>query len=807
MNKHICIHGHFYQPPRENPWLEAIELQDSAYPYKDWNQRITAECYAPNVASRILNENGDISDIVNNYAKINFNFGPTLLSWMAREEPDIYLAILKADKSSQHFFNGHGSAIAQSYNHMIMPLANDRDKQTQTIWGIRDFEIRFKRKPVGMWLPETAVDIATLEILAEHGIKYTILAPYQAKAFRKIGSQEWEDLHDDPISSKHPYLCCLPSGKQIAIFFYDGPVSHDIAFAGLLNNGEVFANRLQQNFSHDHKSEELIFAATDGETYGHHHRFGNMALSYCLNHIETNQNADIVVLSEYLEKHPPQYEVQIKEQSSWSCAHGVERWRSDCGCCIGGHSWNQKWRKPLREALDWLRDELAGIYEEKMAELSEDVWKMRNNYIDAILDRSEDNVKKFLLENCSRELSADEQRSVLNLLEMQRHAMFMFTSCGWFFDEVSGIETIQIMRYAARAIQLAKDVSGVDLESKFSSKLEAAKSNLEEYKNARVVYDRFVKPEVIDILRVGAHVAIASLFQDYPESFNIYSYHVDVLDRQLHEVGKNKLLIGTVYVRSGITWEESTLDFAVLYFGDYNIHGGVRQHQSKEDYGRMNKGFAEAFVGNDIANAIEQMIVHFGDQRYTLWDLFKNEQGKVMEDIFETTLNVIEANFRGIYDYYYPLMQVRPDFKIPLPKALAMSVEFILNRDLATEFEKEKMDFKKMERLVREMKRWNFVRDKESIVLAATAKLDGLMDCLTQSSRDIDLLETICEFLRVCRILPLELNVWRAQNIYFSMSQRFYPQMKKSADEGDEDSRLWVMKFEQLSVFFKIDSP
>jgi len=807
MNKYICIHGHFYQPPRENPWLEAIELQDSAYPYRDWNQRITAECYAPNVASRILDENGEITDIINNYAKMNFNFGPTLLSWLEREEPDIYLAILKADKSSQQVFDGHGSAIAQAYNHMILPLANERDKQTQVIWGIRDFEFRFKRRPAGMWLPETAVDIATLEVLAEHGISYTILAPYQAQAVRRIGDADWTDLDGRPIASTQPHLCRLPSGRDITVFFYDGSLSHGIAFEGLLNNGVELANRLS-GASSSGPGPSLVHVATDGETYGHHHRFGNMALSYGMHHIESHHLGRMVVLSYYLQQYPPTHEVRIKERSSWSCAHGVERWRSDCGCCIGGHAWNQKWRKALRESMDWLRDQLADVYERGMAKFFNDPWLIRNAYIQVVLDRSVENTEDFFAQSSpNQELTHDDKVRILKFLEMQRQAMFMYTSCGWFFDEVSGIETIQIMQYAARAVQLARELAGKDFEPGFLTRLEEAKSNLPEYQNARDVYNRFARPEVIDLLSVGAHFAISLLFRTCPESDEVYCYHVEIMDRQIHEIGKHRLLIGSAVIRSQITWEEARIDFAVLHLGEYNIHGGVRFYQDDRSYTAMHDDLVEIFLMNHLADILQAMGRFFGDETYTLWDLFKNEQARVLEEIFETTLTAIESNFRGIYHHYYPLMRIRPDFRIPLPKALAMSVEFILNRDFAVELEKETMDFPKMERLLKEMRRWSFTRDKEAIDLAATNKLDTLMRRLTRSPRDEGLLHVICELLNVCRILPLNLDLWRAQNIYFSMTQRLYPRMKDQADGGDPDARIWVIEFERLSGFLKIQSP
>ncbi|MEI7649400.1 MAG: glycoside hydrolase, partial [Methanomicrobiales archaeon] len=336
MSRFVCIHGHFYQPPRENPWLEEVETEDSAYPYHDWNERITAECYAPNATSRILDSNKKIIDIVNNYAKISFNFGPTLLAWLEQNNKEVYQAILKADKESMNRFSGHGSAIAQIYNHIIMPLANSRDKHTQVIWGIKDFISRFGREPEGMWLPEAAVDLETLEILAEQKIKFTILSPKQASRIKPVNDTQWTDVSRGGIDTSMPYLCRLPSGESIAIFFYDEAISQEIAFSNLLENGEVFANRMIRYFSQYQKQSGLLNIASDGETYGHHHRFGDMALAYALYLIESKNLASITIYGEYLSKNPPTHQVEIIENTSWSCTHGIERWREDCGCCTTG---------------------------------------------------------------------------------------------------------------------------------------------------------------------------------------------------------------------------------------------------------------------------------------------------------------------------------------------------------------------------------------------------------------------------------------------------------------------------------------
>src|SRR5690606_28972549 len=408
MEKYICIHGHFYQPPRENAWLEVIEVQDSAHPYHDWNERISAECYGPNTASRILNENGVITNIINNYSRISFNFGPTLLSWMEENDQETYQAILEADKESIKNFNGHGSAIAQVYNHMILPLANSRDKETQITWGIRDFEFRFNRKPEGMWLAETAVDIESLELLVKHDIKFTILAPRQANAIRKIGGEEWTSVEANTVDTRRPYLCKLPSGKSIILFFYDGDVAQGVAFTGLLNDGKKFAHHILDNFDNNTTEQQLVHIATDGETYGHHHKHGDMALAYCLDYIVHHPEARLTNYAEYISKFSPLYEATIHENSSWSCVHGIERWRTDCGCHSGGKpAWNQKWRGPLRDALDWLRDELIVIFEAEGSKILNDVWAAREDYIQVILNRNDDTIRKFMDVHCSRPVESN----------------------------------------------------------------------------------------------------------------------------------------------------------------------------------------------------------------------------------------------------------------------------------------------------------------------------------------------------------------------------------------------------------------
>lgn len=490
----VCIHGHFYQPPRENPWTGEVEEQEGAAPYHDWNERITAECYRPNLAARILAPDGSVAETVNNYTRISFNFGPTLLNWLAHHAPDVYSGILQADRVSRKRYRGHGGAIAQAYHHAILPLANSRDKRTEILWGIRDFEYRFRRRPEGMWLPETAVDLETLDLLAEMGIRFTILSPRQAAAVRHLGGGHWSDVRAGAVDTRRAYRVALPSGRSLAVFFYDGRIAQDVAFGGILSNGEHYAFRLLEACSEAHPLPALSHVATDGETYGHHHRFGDMALAYALRTVEKHPTAKLTVYGEYLEESPPQWEVQILPNTSWSCVHGVERWRSDCGCQTGApDGWNQQWRKPLRDALDWLRDVVAVLYEREARGLLVDPWEARNDYIWVLLEGTEASRRRFLKRwAVPVRLQQGQREKIFRLLEIQRYCLMMYTSCGWFFNDISGIETVQILRYAARAVELAREEFAVDLEGPFLDRLAQALSNLPEEGSGRDIYRRRV---------------------------------------------------------------------------------------------------------------------------------------------------------------------------------------------------------------------------------------------------------------------------------------------------------------------------
>jgi alpha-amylase/alpha-mannosidase (GH57 family) len=805
MERYICIHGHFYQPPRENAWLEQIELQDEAYPYHDWNERITAECYAPNSVSRILDREGFITEVTNNYARISFDFGPTLLVWLEKYAPDVYQAVLDADRESKGRFSGHGSALAQAYNHMIMPLANRHDKYTQVRWGIHDFERRFGRRPEGMWLPETAVDLESLDIMAELGIQFTILAPRQASRVREIGSEAWEDVSGGHINPTMAYTLNTPSGRELSVFFYDDPISRAVAFEGLLSDGETFAHRLTDAFSEEHDGYQCVNIATDGETYGHHHRFGDMALAFALHYIESNNLAQITNYGEFLEKHPPTHEVEIFENTSWSCVHGIERWRSDCGCNTGGHpKWNQAWRAPLRQAMDWLRDAVAPQYEEKARQFVKDPWVARDDYINVILDRTPENVRQFLSQHATHELSDSERISLIKLLELQRHAMLMYTSCGWFFDELSSIGTVQVIQYAGRVVQLAGELFGDNTELHFLEILALAKSNIQELGDGRTIYEKSVKPAMVDLIKLTAHYAISSLFEDYGEQVTIYCYSIDVADYQSVECGHTRLAVGKATVTSEITQESGFLSFGVLHFGDHNVNAGIREYQGDEAYQVMVQETTQTCTAADFPEVIRLLDKHFGTSTYSLRDLFQDEQRKVLDYVLESALVDIETAFRQLYEQHYPPMRFLADLGNPLPKAFHAAVEFIINADLRRALSGDTLEAERIQNLLDEANVWNVELDNEGLAYLFQQSLGGLMRRFKDSPEDIDLLKQLVGLVSLARSMPLTVDLWEIQNLYYEMLRGTYPELQNRAQSGDDAGIEWVTQFVELGQHLRI---
>jgi len=843
--RYLCVHGHFYQPPRENPWLETVELQESAAPYHDWNERITSECYAPNGASRIVNDEHQIIRIVNNYARMSFNFGPTLLSWLEDFAPRTYRMIQEADQASASLYSNHGSALAQVYNHIIMPLASERDARTQIRWGIADFEHRFGRKPEGMWLAETAVSCSVLDLLAQERIKFTVLAPHQAARVRKLSvdsptqsgappsttasssakvgdaatDSEWIETPDATVDPTQPYLVKLDSGRSIAVFFYDGPPSRAIAFEGLLNDGETFARRLLSNFNPEKPASEpqLVHVATDGESYGHHHKHGEMALSYALNYIKDNNLARLTNSGEFLEKFPPTWEAEVVDNTSWSCVHGVERWRSDCGCNGGKSDWNQRWRTPLREALDFLRDRTAPLAEAVAKPLLKDLWAARDAYIHVILDRSSDNLDRFFAAHATRTLTAAERITVFELLELQRHTQLMYTSCGWFFDDISGIETVQIIAYAGRVIQLAAKLftdpalfttaelsirSAFELEADFLDILARGESNDPDAGTGADVYRRFVNAGRLDLESVGAHYAISSMFRSYPDAGNIFCFDVNRHSYDVMTSGRGRFAVGRATLCSRITEECEDICFAVLHLGDQNLSAAVKRYTPQD------AAAWETFITNsrnsirhaNLPELIRFIDGYFDSTLYSLTSLFADEQHRILQSILNQTLSEVEGSLIRIYNEHATLLDFLADANVAAPPALALTAGFAINASLRRFLETETFDSAEIARLLRRAEVDHVTLDSDLLSYTADKRMKRAMVRLEaaaeqQAPQNLSVLHETLAIAESLRTLPMEVNLWQAQNIWNDLLRR---------SDATYWSREWRDGFRKVGLALKI---
>lgn len=810
MDRFICIHGHFYQPPRENPWLEAIERQDSAYPYHDWNERVTAECYAPNARSRILDAEGLIDRIVNNYSRISFNFGPTLLTWLEQKAPGIYQAILEADRQSRRERSGHGSALAQAYNHMIMPLGNLRDKWTQVAWGIRDFEARFGRKPEGLWLPETAVDLESLRILAAQGIRFTIMAPRQAYRTRSIkGRHHWKEVSGGLVDPSTPYSIPLGDDQSITGFFYDEPISRSVAFERLLDRGEGFAKRLLGAFTPGREWPQLVHIATDGETYGHHHAQGDMGLAYALHHIQSQNLACLTNYGEFLERFPPTQEAQIHENTSWSCAHGIERWRSNCGCNSGARDAGvQSWRTPLREALDWLRDELVAPFEWLGGRIFKDPWAARDAYIDVILDRGPESTRQFLAAHGKHELSRDETISALKLMELQRHALLMYTSCGWFFDDISGIEAVQVIQYAGRVLQLGEDLFGCPLTSKFLTRLEAAKSNYPEYGDGRRIFERFVAPARTDLTKVGAHYAVTGLFSRREPNRPIYCYSVTQKDYRILTQGRARMAVGRAVIRSEVTQESADLAFGVLHMGDHNVTGGVRPYQGEEAYRRIAAELNEIFERGEYPELVRVVDRHFDSGTYTLKLLFREERDEILQHILDSTLVEAEALYRRFYRDHAPLMRFMTSMGTALPDRIKTAADIVLNIDLRRALSAaEGLDIYWVDSLLEESRKAGIQLDATQLEFSLRRTIEGLGESFHGEPGRFSTLRAFESAIRLTRRMPFETNIRRVQDLYYDVLQTTYSAMEAKAHEGEASAIQWLAHFRAAGELLRVRTP
>ncbi len=833
----ICIHGHFYQPPRENPWLETVEVQDSAAPYHDWNERVTAECYAPNGSARVVNAKNQIVRIVNNYARLSFNFGPTLFSWLKENARRTYTMILEGERRSRDRCRGHSSAMAQVYSHMILPLANARDRMTQIRWGIADYKSAYGLKPEGMWLPETAVDSASLELLAQNGIKFTVLAPHQCKRIRPLkidqttkseagetpapapgelkesrpledhkSEADWMLTPDSVVDTTRPYLVRFPSGASIAVFFYNGPISRAIAFEGLLNSGDNLVNRLKSGFK-DSAQPQLVHVATDGESYGHHHRHGDMALAYALRLLEKDKNVRLTNYGSYLAQFPPEFECEIVENTSWSCVHGVERWRSNCGCNFGRFS-NQAWRAPLRKALDELRDALIPLTESENSKLFKDVWAARDHYIDVILDRSPESVDRFFAEQQAHALSDAERVRALELMEIQRHAQLMYTSCGWFFDDISGIESVQIVAYAARVLQLAQQVFGsqaAGLEPAFLARLGEAKSNDPKAGDGAQIYKKCVGTMELHLEQVAAHYAISSVFSSFADETHLFCYHVSRSSYEIHTSGRGRLALGRAHLASLITGHAQSFSFAVLHFGDQNITAAVKAYDGTDARGfaAFAAQAAEQVQRADFPEVIRLLDRFYGHADYSLTSLFSDEQRRIVGVILNSTLWDIENSLATIYQDHASLLHYLSQTGLPKPPALNLAASFAINAGLRRTLEGDPVDQAQLRSLLSLAKADEVPLDSATLSYNADQRMKRAMLELHTSAGSLEVLENALLLARTLGELPFELNLWQAQNIWYEILRT--PSKSLAALEA-EDRPRWEREFDDLGACLSFDT-
>lgn len=806
--RYICVHGHFYQPPRDNPWLGSIDPQPSAAPYRDWNARILDECYRPNVAARVLDVDGFITRIANNYSRISFNVGPTLMSWLQTDAPEVHEGIVRADRLSRERFAGHGSAMAQAYNHIIMPLANERDLRTQVLWGVADFQHRFKRQPVGMWLPETAANTACLEALAANGIEFTVLAPNQARRVRPVVSDgaeaAWHEVGGGHVDPRRVYKVNLPSGRSLDVFFYDGPASRAVAFERLLANGGTFADRL---LSLNEDPGSLAHIATDGETYGHHHRHGEMALAVACAAIEADPGAELTNYGEFRAHYPAHWEAEIHEDTSWSCAHGVRRWNDDCGCNSGGKGdWHQRWRGPLRAALDWLRDELAELYERQAAPLLEDPWAARDDYIAVILDRRKARVDAFLDKHQTHPLGSGERQVALELLELQRNAMLMYTSCGWFFDDIAGTEGVQVLRYAARAIDLASCVGG-DVEEPFLRRLALATGNMPEYPDGRVVWEKLVPQSRASLRDVVAHQAVMSLFEGggsdpvSPEQSrhgSSYCFRTETYDFHERQAGHAKLVTGRMRIVSTITEAEGSFCFGALHLGDHNIMGGVLLDPGPDAYRGIVEDVIAPFEKADLVAAQRAMDRHFHDSAFSLGSLLADERDHIISLILERPVADAGHAYRQIYRRHAPLMSYLAGLEMPIPEVLRATAELVLNRQLRETLDDDAPDLDLLRSGCENARRSNIELDHVRLSYSWQQALERATQRASVAPLGIEELDALAALAALATELGFEVNTWKVQNMCWELLRTTLPTHRRLAAAADGEARRWVESFTRL---------
>jgi alpha-amylase/alpha-mannosidase (GH57 family) len=722
----IVVHGHFYQPPRENPWIEDVEKQESAAPFHDWNERILHECYLPNLVARILGDDGQIRDIVDNYAHMSFNFGPTLVEWMQKKHPDVLARIVESDRRSVKRFKGHGNAIAQAFNHTILPLATEAERVVQIHWGVQHFRQTFGRDPEAMWLPETAVDGATLRSLAPYNLRFLLLSPFQAMRVRALAPDggpatgehgyNWIGVPGGTIDTRRPYRVFIPDesgqkdrGRYIDAFFYNAGLSSAIAFERLLSDATRLADRFSEAFGGplngvDGKLQpRLVSVCTDGETYGHHEHFGDRGLSYLLKYEFPRRGYRVTNYGEYLSMFPPQFEVELQpgprgEGTAWSCAHGVGRWKEDCGCNLGTPGFHQKWRGPLRTAFNNLSRRLDGLYEEKAPLLFTDPQAAVRDYIDILGDRRMEAVDAWLAPRIvSPGPVTDGIRTrAMELLEMQRFRHYIFTSCAWFFDDVAGLEAVQNLRYAARAAQLAHEMTGDDYEGPLLADLEAAPCNLPEYGTARGVYEKQVQAAVVSWRRIVANYilvrdiggrAFTRYAAEHPRSeILLHSHRVEVTERVDRIFGPMVISAFTARFTSARTFRNRRAMGLWIRYSQSDVFCYVTDYTDEETVARLTQSLDRA-TAFPVVGLDELRKPFFSGRVYSLDDLFQEERDAVFQHLMALEIDRLRAHHRSVVIQNMSLLQKYVRSGRPLPDEIAGIVRHAMESALVGQLE------------------------------------------------------------------------------------------------------------------------
>lgn len=689
----LVIHGHFYQPPRENPWTLEVEREPGAEPHHDWNERIYHECYRPNAYARVFDDHGRVSNIVNNYRHLSFNFGPTLLSWLERHHSLTYARILEADRESAKLRGGHGNAIAQGYNHMILPLANERDRITQVRWGIADFRWRFGRMPESMWLPETAANELSLGTLIDEGMKFVILSPYQAARVRKLGDDKWHDARGGAIDTGIPYRYFHHDGsrRHIDIFFYDGPSSRGIAFEGALASSRAFVDNFLRFRG---GAGRLASAATDGESYGHHSKWGDRCLAHAMEHEAPRAGFWVTNYAEYLEHHPPTHEVEVDHGpdgwgSSWSCSHGVGRWYRDCGCHTGGaEGWNQAWRGPLRQALDVVREQAIHAFESRGSELFTNAWDARNEYIEVVLDPR---ARERFLERVQRKRLGDDERvTAFSLLEMQRWAQLMYTSCGWFFSDISGIESTQVLKYAGRVLDHLDELGFGAPRAEMLEVLAEAKSNKKDLGNGADIYHKLVEPVRVTPHRVAAHIAITSLVDHTTDSGDIAGFTFARKQLERRQDGRVTLLTAEIALKDRMTGRAHARAVCGMHFGGVDFYCVVQDKKSNEQFQRSMQKLWASFPTASLPALIRLARDELDGEEFGLEHVLPGGREHVSEIVYGDLLQRFSEQYARLYEENRRTIEMLQAAGFELPKELRAAAELTLGRQFEDEIRRQR---------------------------------------------------------------------------------------------------------------------